>query len=279
MKFDSAWLKSSWKRWLAWLLLATVFAIACVFLSNWQFSRRTEAVARINLIAQNYDQPATSLETLISGRYKSSDEWRPVSISGQYLTDSVFLVRNRPNNGNPGFIQLVPFIADSGEIYAVDRGWLPTGSKQDSPDLVPVAPSGSLTLTARMRTAEPDLNRDAPAGQLPTINPGLMAKQLGSNQSKVATDFYLRMSNESVESAQLPTPIGKPNLDEGNHLSYAIQWIVFGVMAFFALGWAVRQELIARRVATEAGYVPKSRKKIGDDDKAYEDAAFENSAE
>jgi hypothetical protein len=34
----------------------------------------------------------------------------------------------------------------------------------------------------------------------------------------------------------------KPVADEGPHLSYAFQWIVFGVMAFFGLGWAVRRE-------------------------------------
>ena len=34
----------------------------------------------------------------------------------------------------------------------------------------------------------------------------------------------------------------KPVLDEGLHISYAIQWVLFGVMAFFGLGCAIRQE-------------------------------------
>lgn len=272
MKFDSAWLKSSWKRWLTWLLLATIFAIACVFLSNWQFHRRAEAVARINLIAANYDQKPVDLFELIAKGYSPSDEWRPVSIEGRYLEDSVFLVRNRPNNGNPGFIELVPFETNQGQIIAVDRGWLPTGNAQDSPDLVPIPAGGQQTLIARLRTAEPDLNRDAPEGQLPTINPKLMAEQLTANSRAVQNDFYVRMSSESIDVSQAPELLGKPALDEGNHLSYAIQWIVFGIMAFFALGWAIRQELIARRVATEAGFVPKRRKKVGDEDKAYEDS-------
>lgn len=272
MKFDSAWLKSSWKRWLAWLVLATLFAIACVILSNWQFNRRTEAVARINLIAANYDQAPVALDALIGNGYSPADEWRPVSIIGSYLDESVFLVRNRPNNGNPGFIELVPFLTRDGQIIAIDRGWLPTGNKQDSPDLVPAPMTGQQTIVGRLRTAEPDLNRDAPDGQLPTINPKLMAEQLATNPSSVETAFYLRMSSESIQAKQTPDQLGKPAVDEGNHLSYAIQWIVFGVMAFFALGWAIRQELIARRVATEAGYVPKRRKKVGDEDKAYEDA-------
>ena len=31
-------------------------------------------------------------------------------------------------------------------------------------------------------------------------------------------------------------------IDEGPHLSYAIQWIVFAVLAFFGLVWAYRRE-------------------------------------
>lgn len=272
MKLDSAWLKSSWRRWLTWLILATIFAVACVFLSNWQFNRRAEAVARINLIAVNYDQAPVALESLVGKGYSPADEWRPVSIVGRYLNESVFLVRNRPNNGNPGFIELVPFLTQAGQIIAVDRGWLPTGNKQDSPDLIPAPLGGQQTIIARLRTAEPDLNRDAPKGQLPTINPKLMSLQLSDKSRTVEKDFYVRMRSESNEAAQAPDQLGKPSLDEGNHLSYAIQWIVFGIMAFFALGWAIRQELIARRVATQAGYAPKRRKKVGDDDKAYEDS-------
>lgn len=272
MKIDQAWLRSSYKRWLTWLVLATIFAIACVFLSNWQFNRRAEAVARINLIAGNYDQKPVDLKSLVADGYAPLEEWRPVELVGQYLTDKVFLVRNRPNNGNPGFIELVPFKTEAGDVIAVDRGWLPTGNAQDSPDYVPGAPTGTLTLVGRLRTAEPDLNRDAPSGQLPTINPTLMAAQLGADSKSVVTNFYIRMAEESTSSVKMPTQLSKPELDEGNHLSYAIQWIVFGIMAFFALGWAIRQELIARRVATEKGYVPKLRKKVGDDDKAYEDS-------
>jgi hypothetical protein len=35
-------------------------------------------------------------------------------------------------------------------------------------------------------------------------------------------------------------------MDEGNHLSYALQWLLFGAMAFIAFGWALRQELLYR---------------------------------
>lgn len=54
-----------------------------------------------------------------------------------------------------------------------------------------------------------------------------------------------------IETA--PLPALKPSLDEGAHLSYAFQWIMFGVLAFIGLGWAVRNELRIRNSETEEG--------------------------
>jgi hypothetical protein len=63
----------------------------------------------------------------------------------------------------------------------------------------------------------------------------------------------------------------KPTLNEGNHLGYALQWILFGVMAFGALIWAYRND---RRVRLESQglLVPKIRKKtLSDLDEEFED--------
>ena len=50
-----------------------------------------------------------------------------------------------------------------------------------------------------------------------------------------------------------------------------MQWILFAVMAFIALVWAVRQEIRFKRMAEDPTYRPKVRKKIGDEDKQAED--------
>ncbi len=62
-----------------------------------------------------------------------------------------------------------------------------------------------------------------------------------------------------------------PSLNEGNHLSYAFQWIIFGIMAFIAFGWAYRNE---RRIAREAAgqIAPRKHK----ENQALEDAEFED---
>jgi cytochrome oxidase assembly protein ShyY1 len=61
--------------------------------------------------------------------------------------------------------------------------------------------------------------------------------------------------SEDPAPAESPLPAFKPVQDEGPHLSYALQWIVFGLMAFVGLVWAVRRE---RKIA--AGNAPVARR-------------------
>jgi len=260
----------AWKRWLVWLLLVSMFSVACVFLSQWQFNRRAEAVAKIDSIAKNYDQAPVAISDLASETsFAREYEWRPVKLSGSFLIDNAVLVRNRPYNGASGFLQVIPFQLSTGEIIAVETGWLPTSSDNDVPELIPLPKSTQQEIIARVRPAEPTLNRDAPAGQIATINiDALIAKE--NLQGKIYRSVYTRIA-DSYNNAEFPKILSKPELTEGNHLSYALQWILFALMAFAALWWAVKQEVEAKKIAADPNYRPKVRKRVGDSDKAAED--------
>jgi cytochrome oxidase assembly protein ShyY1 len=262
----------SWKRWAVWFLIATLFAVACVFLSQWQFERRSQAVEKIQLIAKNYDRPPVPLDSVsVQDTFDPGLEWLPVEISGRFLSEDTVLVRNRPLNGQPGFLQLIPFELTSGELIAIEAGWLPTGNLSDSPDVNPLPSSEIQTITGRIRPAEPTLGRDAPAGQIATINiESFIEKQ--DLAEPVIKSFYLRLDKSSINN-DLPKALPRPAPNEGNHLSYAFQWILFAVLAFGALWFAVREEIHVRRLALDASYRPKLRKKFGDEDKKIEDEA------
>lgn len=265
----------NWKRWMVWLALAVAFAVACAFLSQWQFSRRAEAVAKINLVANNYDRPPVALDSLMSlGSFDLANEWRPVSLEGSFLPNDAVLVRNRPYNGQAGFLQVVPFKLSSGETIAVETGWLPTGNKNDYPDVVPLPSADSVKITARLRPVEPTLGRDAPAKQIATLNVESLISKVGLT-GPVYKAAYARLAS-SYNDSQLPKVLPRPELTEGNHLSYALQWILFALMAFIALWWAIRQEIIARKIAADPNFKPKTRKKFGDNDKAVEDEILES---
>lgn len=267
--FSATWLKESWKRWLAWLILASLFAVACFFLSQWQFSRRAEAVARIELVQNNFDQALAPLGSLTEP-FESKNEWRPVELEGRFLVEDAFLVRNRPFNGAAGFLQFIPFETKDGTLVAVETGWLPSGNEQDEPDLVPVPTEDAVKIWGRLRPTEPKSSKDAPAGQLASVNSSTLFEKAGLS-GQTLDSVYLRLGESYRPGEVLPKVLGKPDLNEGNHLSYAMQWILFALMAFGALWWAVRQELRIRRMAADPNYRPKTRKKVGDDDKNAED--------
>ncbi len=263
-------LKESWLRWLTWLLLAALFALACVFLSQWQFARRGEAVAKIDLVLQNYDKNPVALETLrLSKQGIREIEWLPVSLSGEFQSEAAHLVRNRPLNGQPGFLQVIPFKLTSGGYVAVETGWLPTASDLGAPELLPLPVSGEQTITARIRPSEPELNRDAPEGQLGTISIEALAKRTGLN-FQLENSFYLRLAKPYAESA--PKILPKPELTEGNHLSYALQWILFALMGFAVVVWAVRQEINFKKMQSDPTFIPKRKKRRSDRDQEYEDS-------
>lgn len=231
------------RRWLGYLALAVAFAIACVLLANWQLARRAEATARIELVEANWSASPVPLSEALPAldAFEPSFEWHPVELHGQYLADEQLLARGRPFNGKPGFEVLVPLRLDDGRIFIVDRGWVPVGNGQDSPDAVPAPPSGDVTVVVRLKPGEPVLpGRSAPEGQVASIELEGIADLLGE---PTYTGAYGLLDSEDPAPAERPAPAVRPTPDEGPHLSYAFQWFVFALLGFVGLGVAIRQEL------------------------------------
>jgi cytochrome oxidase assembly protein ShyY1 len=258
-----------WIRWTGWFLVASVFAIACVALASWQIERRSEAVSKIERVAANYDLNTVALDEVSSLDPDSivSYEWRSVELSGRYLTDDALLVRNRAIAGQPGFVQLVPFETTNGEVVVIERGWIPADSELN-PSRAFLPSEADKIIIARVRLGEVIPNRDSPTGQLTSINLPEISELLAQ---ELETSFYLRMLTESPAENENPQPLSRPVLDEGNHLSYAVQWIIFAAMGFFALFWAIRQEQEYRRMENDPSYVPRAARRKANTDSSVED--------
>lgn len=241
-------------RWSVYVLIAIGFAIACAFLSHWQFERNESRAAQIELVERNYDAPAVPLGDLVGPDdvLDPQDEWHPVVLRGEYLADEQLLVRNRPHGGTSAFEVLVPFRDIDGRVFIVDRGWVPPG-EGEAPDAVPAPPQGEVEVTVRLRTGEqvPASGRGAPEGQVPTINLPTIADLVGGD---VLTAAYGQLVSEDPAGA----PLGgfeSPTDDPGPHLSYAIQWILFALMGFIFIVYIIRTEIVKHR--EEADGVPQ----------------------
>ena len=253
-------------KWLGYLLLAAIFATGCVFLGRWQMDRRAEALAEINRITSNYSAapvPFAHVKDQFS-RLDPQREWTQVELHGSYDTAGQRIVRNRPLNGQPGYEVVVPFRLDTGETVVIDRGWLPIGNNNPGrPDAVPAPPAGSVTVVARLKHAEPELQRGAPDGQLASIDLAAYSAQLGY---PLLTGAYGQLASESPAVPEMPVGFPKPSTDEGTHLSYSLQWFAFGVLMFVGFGYAARQQ--ARNAAIDAE----------DAEEFAADAAFQHSS-
>ncbi len=242
----NGWRFAASRRWLGYLAFVVAFAIACAFLASWQLARRAEARAEIDRVETNWDSAPLPVDDVLAtlDAFDPDQKWVPVVMTGQYLRDEQLLVRGRPLGGSAGFEVLVPLQLADGSVFVVDRGWVPAGNEQDAPDSVPAAPAGEVTVVVRLKAGEPTLpGRSAPEGQVATINLPTIAELV---DGPLYSGAYGLLDSEDPAVSTRPVAAAKPTPDEGPHLSYAFQWVVFGIMAFVALGWAVRQEYRVR---------------------------------
>lgn len=241
--FDRAWV-----RWSTYVAIAAAFAVACGFLSHWQFTRNADRSAQLRLVAENYDAAPSTLNAAISpaGDFDAAMQWHPVVVRGVYLLDRQLVVRNRPHGGTSAFEVLTPLRLDDGRVLVVDRGWIGPARSGDGPDAVPDPATGPVDVVVRMLPGEalPSSGRSAPAGQVPTIHLPLVAESVGPG---TITSAYGRMVSEEPAAAITPSPLDRPSEDPGPHLSYAVQWILFAVMGFVFIGYIIRTELAHRR--------------------------------
>lgn len=229
-------------RWLGYLSLAVVFAVITTLFGLWQWDRRGQAVAEIERVEANYDaEPVAFSELLPPGATWSDDlRWRPVVVEGRYLLDEQLLVRTRPRFGQVGFEILVPLVDGNGQAWLVNRGWIPTGEARDEPDLVPPAPAGSVTVVGRLFAGEPAIaGRSAPEGQVATIHLPTVAEL---TEAPVDQRAYLALTSESPAVTPMPLLLERPSPDEGPHLSYTVQWFLFGALGFVAWGYLLRDD-------------------------------------
>ncbi|WP_394940857.1 SURF1 family protein [Psychromicrobium sp. YIM B11713] len=231
------------RKWLGYLLVAVIFAIACLGLGLWQLSRKAEVDAAAHKVTSNYSaKPLEYAEA--KAQFASLDlskEWTPVSLTGVYDVAGQRIVRNRPLNGQPGYDVVIPLRLTNGDAVVIDRGWLPIGDKDPGrPDSVPAPPSGTVTVLARLRPGEIKLQRGAPEGQLASIELKDYAQQLNY---PLMTGAYGVMFQETPSVSPVPAALSVPEFDDGTNLSYALQWFAFGLLFLVGYGYVVRQQV------------------------------------
>lgn len=262
-------------KWMSLFALTILAALLCLYLANWQMSRKHELDFSNSRISTNYyADPLNFAENPDLFAQSHPDlRWHPVELHGTYLPEHQLLVRNRPYNGLNGYEVLVPFVTDQGKTVLVNRGWMEAafGDASSTAHDVPAPPAGQVTVIVRLVEGEIDNGLSGITGQVSSIDLPEIAEITGTDLDTVN---YGIMGSEDPE---VPTPViqDKPEEDYGPNLSYSVQWYCFAVMFFIAYFWSARQKVrndeLDAQVAAEleayyAQFYDAEGRYIGDED-------------
>lgn len=249
---DWSFLRS--RRWTGYLALVVAFAVASSALGVWQLNRRAEALAEVARIDANYDAEAVPVAEALPdpAAFGIDQRWLVVALEGVYLADEEVVIRNRPFEGSSGFEVVTPFRLEDGSVFMVDRGWIAQGSDGRPSDYA-APPSGRVEIEARLKAGEDRIpGRTSSGNELATLDLAELADRV---DEPAYTGAYGVLVQSGADADEPPLAAARPPRDEGPHLSYALQWFVFALMAFVGLAWAANQE---RRALAEASVSPDS---------------------
>ncbi len=268
--------RQGWKAFLTpgWVLTAvlvlTFTYFAFTFLGPWQLNKGEQKSAfnhRLEAAMQYDTVPAAEVLPRDGSSAGLEKEWTHVQLQGRFITDAEVLLRNRPVSSSPAFQILTPFQTDAGQTILVNRGWVPPVEGADVPE-IPNPPTWEVTVTGYVRMSEAEANTPPTQSQGFTQVTGIHTETIGeevepelkaadalsSGQKTPLVEEYIQLDEASVDamneqdsSDATMNAIPLPQLDDGPHLSYGIQWITFGIAAPAALIWFGYSEIRERR--------------------------------
>ena len=195
---------------------AVLVAAVCVRLGIWQLDRLAQRRARNAALAARLALPPL---TVTSSTPADSARERRVVAHGVYDFAAERTWVGRSFQGTPGVALITPLRLADGAAVLVDRGWAP------SPDAFHV----DHTLYGEPDTA--------------TVTGIALIPPRGGGDVSVAgfLPFVIQLETRDP-AAGLPRRWPLPALDNGPHLSYAIQWFSFAVIALVGTAVLIRRD-------------------------------------
>ncbi|AUG80313.1 Membrane protein [Kitasatospora sp. MMS16-BH015] len=245
------------RRWAAIFVVALLLVPTMIRLGFWQYHRHEARVARNSLIGANLQHAPVPFDSLNApGRgVPPGLVWRAVTATGRYDAAHEFVIRQRtePGGSSIGFFVITPLVlADGKGSVLVNRGWVDSPGDATSYPAVPAPPSGTVTVTGRLRADETHASTGIPdRGGLPPrqyklINSEAQAKETGAT----VLGGYLELASAVPPAGNTPEVLPDPeHSDIGPHMAYAIQWWLFTTLIPVGLIVLARREARDRRAA------------------------------
>ena len=209
-------------------LIALALILLCIWAAQWQYQRGVDRHARNTVINERILKPAIVLSAVAND--PAASEWRTISANGNFDATQQILLRNRYWEGKYGFEVLTLFNTNDGKRFWVDRGWVQAGATALTAPVVTAVPKSEVTINGRLR-----LDSSLPRGSFFAL-PGKgeqLIRKLNAQSQLQTENFYVDLLSGS-EPALTPVVTAQlPELSDGPHMAYALQWLFFGGLVFY----------------------------------------------
>ncbi|MEI7623937.1 MAG: SURF1 family protein, partial [Actinomycetes bacterium] len=174
-------------------------------------------------------------------------DYQPVYVTGTYRSDEQVLVNNRTNNGAPGYWVVTPLVLSDGTAVAINRGWIPFSYTADGSWEEFAPPKGTVTVQGLLRQSQVrETNglvsspKDSEVGTLRALarlDVGRLAQQIDER----LIPGYISLRVQDPAQGELPVPVPLPELSQGPHLGYALQWFAFALLTIIVYPLLLRR--------------------------------------
>ncbi len=235
-----------WVRWVGLFVFVAVLGTVFVNLGGWQLDRLAQRRDRNAATRTNEAAPVKPADEVFTRPVNELDQWQRVAARGTFDAGHQFIVRYRTVGEDDGYQVVTPLQTSSGVIL-VDRGLIPRVTGTGTPTVAPPPPSGEVTVTGYVRRNEVGRrNAVTPVdGQMRLIN----SDAVGAVLPYPVANGYLSLSTVDPPQEGDFRVIPLPELSEGPHFWYAVQWFMFTGIAIFGIVVFIRGDLRERRAA------------------------------
>lgn len=241
-----------WLRWLALAVFVVALTIAFVNLGRWQLDRLDQRRAMNSSVVAHQNTPVADFAAIYTRTIVEADQWQRVTVRGTFDPDHQFMVRYRSLGPASGYEVLTPLRTTTGAWVLVDRGFGTKPNDEDYPAALPAPPAGEVAILGYVRRDEQGSQEAttpvAPSNAVRLVNSAAVA---GTLPYPLVNGFVSVLEITPAQSGDL-APVTPPELTEGNHFSYAIQWFTFAGMAGLGLVLLIRSDMRAMRRAAQA---------------------------
>jgi len=205
-------------------LVALLLIVFTLWAAQWQYHRGVDRHERNTLIAKQSTMSSIDLPNTIEDPSKL--EWRQIRTTGRFTPDKQILLRNRYFEGQYGYEVLTLFTNVQGKIFWVDRGWVKAGADATTAPITPPIPTVQVDIVGRLR-----LGTSLPSGTffaLPGGGKSGITSEVNAQSRENTEDFYIDLLSGSMPTLTPDVSAQLPELSDGPHMAYALQWIFFG---------------------------------------------------